>query len=189
MIRLIFTLFLLPYSLGFQSLPFASLRRSIASDSSRITQVSAADSYADFAIPFGLNTTLSAVRGSKKKSAKKTSPGSTGGRADSSSSVEFKRTNRIEGMAYFVKELELLKREHEQSQGQGKGPGKESESESGAAVGIGMITLLAKELLYSGIPEQVIEMYCGYYDMVYVIRRASVARMRHGCGYPLPLRE
>jgi hypothetical protein len=32
--------------------------------------------------------------------------------------------------------------------------------------GIAMVIELAKELLYSGVPEQVIELYAAYYDLI-----------------------
>ena len=32
--------------------------------------------------------------------------------------------------------------------------------------GIAMIIELAKELLYSGVPEQVVELYAAYYDLI-----------------------
>ena len=82
----------------------------------------------------------------------------------------FARTTRIHGLERWINELVML-----QSQS--------SEDETPGTLlfiansfihylltwlftGIAMVIELAKELLYSGVPEQVIELYAAYYDLI-----------------------
>lgn len=77
------------------------------------------------------------------------------------------RTNRPEGQQKWVKELFIMKRDMLSNENKNVEGEKEGEEESNSpAIGIGLILELAKELLYSGIPEQVIELYAAYYDII-----------------------
>ncbi len=62
----------------------------------------------------------------------------------------FARTSRIHGLERWINELLTLK----------------SLNSEETIPGIAMIIELAKELLYSGVPEQVIELYAAYYDLI-----------------------
>ena len=62
----------------------------------------------------------------------------------------FARTSRIHGLERWINELLTLK----------------SLNSDETIPGIAMIIELAKELLYSGVPEQVIELYAAYYDLI-----------------------
>ena len=66
----------------------------------------------------------------------------------------FDRTNRIEGQKRWIHEIRALKAIND------------GEGSSDNMTGIGVIIELAKELLYSGIPEQVLELYAAYYDLI-----------------------
>lgn len=88
----------------------------------------------------------------KKASSKKQNPRKRMAhkKKDGDSKTSFKRTNRVEGMKVWVKELQILQ-DHES-----------------ADSGVGLVVELAKMLLYSGIPEQVLELYAAYNDIVIV---------------------
>ena len=62
----------------------------------------------------------------------------------------FARTSRINGLERWINELLTLK----------------SLDSDETVPGIAMIIELAKELLYSGVPEQVVELYAAYYDLI-----------------------
>jgi hypothetical protein len=64
-----------------------------------------------------------------------------------SSSATFTRTNRVDGMRVWIKELQIL----------------QGGDQSSALI---LLIELAKELLYSGIPEQVMELHAAYYDIM-----------------------
>jgi hypothetical protein len=64
-----------------------------------------------------------------------------------SSSTTFTRTNRVDGMRVWIKELQIL----------------QGGDQSSALI---LLVELAKELLYSGIPEQVMELHAAYYDIM-----------------------
>ena len=66
---------------------------------------------------------------------------------------KFDRTNRLDGRKQWVDEICDIKLQCK-------------EPEQAELVGIGKIIDLAKELLYSGIPEQVLELYTAYFDNV-----------------------
>ena len=76
----------------------------------------------------------------------------------------FSRTNRIEGQEKWIRELFLYKAEEKAKNDQNN----ESIPITNltASASPVLIIELAKELLYSGIPEQVLELYAAYYDIV-----------------------
>lgn len=67
---------------------------------------------------------------------------------------KFDRINREEGRRRWVKEIYNLKNSY-------------TSGENNTLSGVGVIVELAKELLYSGIPEQVLELYATYYDLIF----------------------
>lgn len=69
--------------------------------------------------------------------------------------ASFKRTNRVNGMKVWVRELQILQDQLDTSK-----------LDTDKTNGIGLVVELAKELLYSGIPEQVLELYAAYYDSI-----------------------
>ena len=76
----------------------------------------------------------------------------------------FSRTNRIEGQEKWIRELFLYKSEQAINNDNRNSSMKEvGNSTSASPI---LIIELAKELLYSGIPEQVLELYAAYYDIV-----------------------
>lgn len=74
------------------------------------------------------------------------------------STAGFSRTNRLEGQFRWMREIYLIRQQQQQQHGHG--------DPTGGLFGIGVVVELAKELLYSGIPEQVLELYAAYYDVV-----------------------
>ena len=72
----------------------------------------------------------------------------------------FKRTTRVDGLKVWVKELGIIQ---EQMRKERNSPHPEHLK---ALKGVGVVVELAKELFYSGIPEQVLELYAAYYDIL-----------------------
>ena len=90
----------------------------------------------------------------------------------------FSRTNRIEGQEKWIRELFLYKSEQAISNDERNSSIKET-SGSTSANPI-LIIELAKELLYSGIPEQVLELYAAYYDIVVTPDRGTKMASKTG---------
>ena len=65
----------------------------------------------------------------------------------------FKRTTRVDGLKVWVKELGIIQDQIRQERASQPSGG------SKTLTGVGLVVELAKELLYSGIPEQVLELY------------------------------
>ena len=83
----------------------------------------------------------------------------------------FSRTNRIDGQEKWIRELFLYKSEQLSKRDELTIEGTEnstvpSTANASASASPVLIVELAKELLYSGIPEQVLELYAAYYDIV-----------------------
>lgn len=79
----------------------------------------------------------------------------------------FSRTNRIDGQEKWIRELFLYKSEQKLKKEEVDVTANLNSSISlvSSASSV-LIVELAKELLYSGIPEQVLELYAAYYDIV-----------------------
>eukprot|EP00600_Ochromonadales_sp_CCMP1393_P009275 CAMPEP_0174958558 /NCGR_PEP_ID=MMETSP0004_2-20121128/2690_1 /TAXON_ID=420556 /ORGANISM="Ochromonas sp., Strain CCMP1393" /LENGTH=212 /DNA_ID=CAMNT_0016206783 /DNA_START=77 /DNA_END=712 /DNA_ORIENTATION=+ len=65
----------------------------------------------------------------------------------------FSRTNRVDGQRKWVSEIRILREQKQHS--------KDSHVNE-----LALIIEVSKELLYSGIPEQVLELYAAYYDNI-----------------------
>ena len=81
--------------------------------------------------------------------------------------VLFSRTNRIDGQEKWIRELFLYKSEQKLRKEEiNVDISLNSNTSSVSSASSVLIVELAKELLYSGIPEQVLELYAAYYDIV-----------------------
>lgn len=76
----------------------------------------------------------------------------------------FDRTNRVDGQLIWMKEICLLSVQRS----------RESLQFNHSVTNIAFITEIAKELLYSGIPEQVLELYSSYYDIILRPKAAKI---------------
>lgn len=88
--------------------------------------------------------TMPVAENATKKTAKKTR-----------NSNYFSRTNRVDGQKKWIKELHQLKKNLAENS---------TQKQAGATF---LVVEIARELLYSGIPEQVLELYAAYYDLIF----------------------
>jgi hypothetical protein len=109
----------------------------------------------------------------------------------------FRRTNRIDGQEKWIRELYLYKRQLDTkrsdqiedsveniSEASNTSDGAQAQGKKGQLLSPVLIVELAKELLYSGIPEQVLELYAAYYDII--VREDSIDRFKSGLVAPDP---
>ena len=120
-----------------------------------------------------------------------------GGKKKKSKMRYFRRTNRIDGQEKWIRELYLYKRQLDSkrsdqiedsdkntSEGSNTLDVAQAQGGKGQPLSPVLIVELAKELLYSGIPEQVLELYAAYYDII--VREDSIDRFQSGIVAPDP---